>query len=251
MYETNLTDAQWKIIKKFVPNNGRKRKHDLRNVFNAIFYMLKSGCQWRMLPNEFPKWQLVYYYFAKWRDTDLIEHINNMLREHVRMKMGKKPTPSAVIADSQSIKTTRRGGIRGIDGNKKINGRKRHVIVDTLGFVLTVVVHAANIHDSKGVELVFRRMKESFVGLKVVFADGGYRGQLIEWANSTFGYIIKIVMRTDQQPGFKVVHKRWIIERTFAWFENQRRLSKDFEYLLETSEAMIHLASIKILLNKI
>lgn len=251
MYTTNLTDAQWQVIKNFVPDVQRKRKHDLRNIFNAVFYMLKTGCQWRMLPKEFPKWQLVYYYFAKWRDTEEFEYINDMLRENIRKKLGRNASPSAGIVDSQSVKTTRRGGLRGIDGNKKINGRKRHIVVDTLGFVLRVIIHPANIHDSVGAELLLRKLKEDFFGSKLIFADGGYRGELIEWAKNTLGYLLKIVMRTDNQKGFKVLPKRWIVERTFSWFENHRRLSKDFEYLLETSEAMIHLAAIKLLLNKI
>jgi transposase len=251
MYTTNLTDAQWQVIKNFIADVERKRKHDLRNIFNAIFYILKTGCQWRMLPKEFPKWQLVYYYFAKWRDTEEFEYINDMLRENVRKKLGRNASPSAGIVDSQSVKTTRRGGLRGIDGNKKINGRKRHIVVDTLGFILAVIIHPANMHDSVGAELLLRKLKENFFGLKVIFADGGYRGELIEWAKNTLGYLLKIVMRTDNQKGFKVLPKRWIVERTFSWFENHRRLSKDFEYLLETSEAMIHLASIKLLLNKI
>ena len=251
MYTTNLTDTQWEVIKKIIPIVSRKRKHELRSILDAIFYVLKTGCQWRMLPKDFPKWQLVYYYFAQWRDNGLFEHLNDMLREQARKKVGKNAHPTAAIVDSQSVKTTRIGGIRGIDGNKKINGRKRHVVVDTLGFILTVVVHAANIHDSQGVRMVLKRLKESIVGIKVIFADGGYRGEIIQWAEKYFNYCIHIVMRTDTHKGFKPVHKRWVIERTFSWFENHRRLSKDFEFLVQTSEAMILLASIKILLIKI
>jgi putative transposase len=234
-----------------IPLVSRKRKHELRSIFDAIFYVLKTGCQWRMLPQEFPKWQLVYYYFAKWRDDGLFEHINDMMREQARKKAKKKADPSAGIVDSQSVKTTRIGGIRGIDGHKKINGRKRHIVVDTMGFILTVVVHAANIHDSQGVRAVLRRLKENIVGIKIIFADGGYRGEIIQWAKKQLDYVIQIVIRTDTNKEFQVIPKRWIVERTFAWFENHRRLSKDFEFLVQTSEAMILLASIKILLNKI
>ena len=251
MYPTDVTDAQWKSIKKLIPQSERKRKNDLREIWNAIFYVLKTGCQWRMLPNDFPKWQLVYYYFSKWKDEGIIEHIMHMIHEQVRILLKRNVEPSAGIIDCQSVKTTRRGGIRGVDGNKKINGRKRHVVVDTLGYVLAVVVHAANIHEVNGTELVMRKLKEKFLSLKVIFADGGYRGEIIEQVKNLFGYLLQIVLRTDKEKKFEVLPKRWIIERTFSWFENTRRLGKDYEYLLDTSEAMIQLASIKIMLNKI
>ncbi len=251
MYQTNLTDTQWTSIKKLIPQIDRKRKNNLREIWNAIFYLVKTGCQRRMLPKDFPKWQLVYYYFNKWKNEYLIEHVIHMIHEQVRGILKKNIEPSAGIVDCQSVKTTRRGGIRGIDSNKKINGRKRHVVVDTLGYVLAVVVHAANIHEVKGADLVMRKLKEKFLCIKIIFADGGYRGDIIEQVKNMFGYLLQIVLRTDKQEKFEVGPKRWIIERTFSWFENTRRLGKDYEYLLDTSEAMIQLASIKIMLNKI
>ncbi len=250
MYPSDLTDAQWQIIKNLLPQNKRKRKYDLRIIWNAIFYLLKTGCQWRMLPKEFPKWQLVYYYFAKWKDEDIIEHIMHMVHEKVRVKMGRAAEPTAGIVDCQSVKTTRIGGLRGFDGNKKVNGRKRHIVVDTLGYILAVMVHAANIHEVNGIDLVMRKLKEKFLSIKVIFADGGYRGEIIEQVKSVFGCLLMIVLRKDASTKFEVLPKRWIIERTFSWFENSRRLSKDFEYLTDTSAAMIQLASIKLMLNK-
>lgn len=251
MYETNLTDAQWQGIKKLIPSVERKRKQDIRNIFDALLYVLKTGCHWRMLPNDFPKWQLVYYYFAKWRDEEVFVYMNDMLRERIRMEQEKQPQCTAVIIDSQSIKTTRRGGLRGIDGNKKIKGRKRHITVDTMGNIVTNIVHTANIHDSTGATLVVKEMQENTYGINHIFGDCGYRGKFIPWAKEKYNCTVQIVPRYHQGNQEKVSPKRWIVERTFSWFENFRRLSKDFEYLLESSQAMIYLASIKILLNKI
>lgn len=251
MKTEKLSDAQWQIIEKYLTAPNRNRKHSLRAIWDGIFYMLKTGCQWRMLPECYPKWELVYYYFSKWRDTELFEEINTMLREKVRQSVGKNAQCSVVIIDSQSIKTTRKGGFRGVDGNKKINGRKRHLVVDTLGNIVSNIVHPANVHDSKGADLTIRNLKENIHGIKVIYADCGYRGQLIETVKKEYGYELKISPKIKDETQGKVSPKRWIIERTFSWLENFRRLSKDFEFLLETSQAMIYLASIKLLLNKI
>ena len=251
MQANALSETQWKSIKKFIPNAKRKRKHNLKLIFEAMFYLLISGCQWRMLPVHFPKWQLVYYYFAKYRDEEIFEYLSDMAREIVRESHDKDAQCSVGIIDSQSIKTTRRGGLRGIDGNKKIKGRKRHLVVDTMGNIVTNIVHVANIHDSKGASLVFQNLKENICGIKTIYGDCGYRGDLKEQAKNKFNYDLKISPKIKDQTQGKVSPKRWIIERTFAWFENFRRLSRDFEYLLESSQAMIYLASLKLLLNKI
>jgi len=250
MYETNLSDTQWQGIKKLIPQMERKRKHDMRRIFDALFYVLKTGCHWRMLPYDFPKWQLVYYYFAKWRDEEVFVYVNDMLREKIRTVNKKLPQCTAVIIDSQSVKTTRRGGLRGIDGNKKIKGRKRHIAVDTMGNIVTNIIHPANIHDSDGATLVVKELGENMHGIKHIFGDGGYRGKFIHWAKEKYNYTVQIVSKIKQESQRKVSPKRWIVERTFSWFENFRRLSKDFEYLLESSQAMIYLASIKTMLNK-
>lgn len=246
-----LTESQWKVIKKFVPRVERKRKHDLRLIFESFFYVLKTGCHWRMLPDNYPKWELVYYYFSRWRDEEVFVHLNDMARERIRKMHNKKAQCSVAIIDSQSVKTTRRGGLRGVDGNKKIKGRKRHIMVDTMGNIITNVVHVANIHDSKGARLVLKNLNENIHGIKVIYADCGYRGELIEEAKSCYNYALKISPKIKDTMAHKVSPKRWIVERTFAWLENFRRLSKDFEYLLESSQAMLYLASIKLILNKI
>lgn len=250
-YPTNITDSQWMLLKGIL-NDNRKRKHSLRDIFNAIFYLLKTGCQWRMLPGCFPKWELVYYYFAKWKNTGVIEQIHELLRDKIRTKAGREISPSLALIDSQSIKTTRLGGeSRGIDGGKKINGRKRHIVTDTMGLLLAVVVHAANVHDSKGATDVIAMLKGRFERLVKIVADGGYRGELIEKTKIAFGWILEIVLRSDHSSQFVVIPKRWVVERTFAWFESYRRLSKDFEYLTDTSETMIQFAMIKLMLNRI
>ena len=250
-YSSNLTDSQWKTILDILKDK-RKRKHTLREIFDALFYLLKTGCQWRMLPLHFPSWKLVYYYFSKWKNDGTIELIHELLRSKTRLKAGKEESPSIGIIDSQSVKTTRIGGLnRGIDGGKKTKGRKRHIIVDTMGLLLAVVVHAANEHDSKAAPLVIAELRGRFSRIVKIIADGGYRGVLIENTRKAFGWAVEIVLRSDTSTKFEVLPKRWIVERTFAWFESYRRLSKDFEYQTETSQAMIQLAMIKLMLNRI
>ncbi len=251
MYPTNLTEAQWQSIEKLIPKAKRKRKYELRKVWNAIMYVVKTGCQWRMIPNDFPKWQIVYYYFRKWTDEEIVEEIMHQLREQARKKLGKNEQATVGIIDSQSVRSNNNRAMKGVDGGKKVKGRKRHIIVDTNGWLLAVLVHAANLHYSTMAGLLLRRLKESLSGIKVIYADGGYRGELIEKAKQAFGYIIKVVMRKDTSSQFKVLPKRWIVERTNSWFDNDRRLSRDVEYLTEVSESMVHCSAIKLLLRKI
>lgn len=250
-YPSDLTDRQWQVIKNMLPDADRKRKHDLRTIWNGLMYLVKTGCQWRMLPKCFPGWHLVYYYYGRWRDMEIIEEVMHRLRELARSKKGKSPSPTAGIVDSQSVKGGLSAAMKGFDGNKKVNGRKRHIVTDTNGWLLAVLVHSANLHDSTMAMLLFRRLKESLNGILAIFADGGYRGKLAESAMQRFGYALNIVMRNDNGKKFKVVPKRWVVERSFAWMNAHRRLSKDYEFLCESSETMVQLSGIKILLNKI
>jgi putative transposase len=249
-YPSDLTDNQWQVIKNML-DTERKRKYDLRGIINAILYITKSGCQWRMLPVDFAPWQSVYYYFRKWKRDGLIEEIHDYLVSKIRMKQDKSPLPSVGIIDSQSTKTINicQGDI-GYDGGKKIKGRKRHIVVDTLGHILSVVIHSATIHDSKGAESVFEELKNKYLsGIIKIFADGGYRGELIERVLLRFGWTLEIVKRNEVGQ-FQVLPMRWIVERTFAWISFQRRTSKDYERQTESSIAFIHLAMIRVMLNK-
>lgn len=251
-YSTDLSDHQWQFIKKTLHLGERKRKHDLRFIWDAIHYLVKTGCQWRMLPLNFAKWQLVYYYYKKWSDLDQFDLLLAKLREHIRVKNGQNAQASLGTMDSQSVRWGNNRALNSFDGNKKVKGIKRHVIVDKNGFLVAVMVTVAHIHDSKAVMLLMRVLKELLSGIKVIIADGGYRGEIAEQVKKKFGYLIQVVMRSDdKKTGFKPIHKRWVVERTFAWLDNDRRLCRNYEFLFESSENMVKLAAIKLLLNKI
>lgn len=253
-YPSDLTDEQWQVLRPLLPPpapTGRRRI-DRRWVLNAIFYVVRTGCQWRQLPRDFPPWKTVYTVFWRWRRSGAWKRMHDALRELERERQGKRPTPTVAIVDSQSIRTAEGGEDRGYDAGKKITGRKRHLAVDTLGLVLAVVVHAADLQDHDGVLFVFKRLQAAFTRLKVVFADGAYgRNGLPAWVRATFGWILQTVLRPVNASGFVVLPKRWIVERTFAWISRYRRHSKDYERNPETSEAMIHLAMINLMSRRL
>jgi len=213
--------------------------------------MVKTGCQWRMLPTNFPKWQLVYYYYRKWVDLELFDLLLDTLRGKERVKRGQNCNPSLGIMDSQTVRWGNNRSFNGIDGNKKVKGIKRHVIVDKNGFLIAVMVTVANIHDSKAVMLLMRVLKDLFCGVKHILADGGYRGDIITEVKKKFDYVIEVVLRTDKSnKEFQPLPKRWVVERTFSWFDNDRRLCRNYELLMESAEEMVKLSAIKLLISK-
>jgi len=254
-YPTDLTDKQWKIIEPLIPKpksrRGRKRKHSYREILNAIFYVLRTGCAWRMLPHDFPPWKTVYHYFRLWRINGTWEKINSALRKLLRKAKGRNPEPSAAVLDTQTVKTTDVKGVRGYDAAKKIKGRKRHLLVDTLGLILVALVHPADVQDRDGAKEVLSKAKEIYQRLRLIWADGGYSGQLVEWVKEKLGWVLEIVKRDPEAEGFQVLPRRWVIERTFGWLVKYRRLRADYEVLTETDEAMIYAAMIHLMVRRL
>ena len=282
-YPTDLSDKEWHCIGPHLPEptgQGRPRLHGLRAILDAVFYVLKSGCPWRLLPREFPPWKTVYDWFRRWRIDGTWERLNAELRERLRLHLGRNPNPSAGIVDSQSIKTTGVGGTeRGFDPAKNVEGRKRHLLVDTEVLVLKAKVHSAKVPNQDGLRLLLESARDKLSRLKHLWVDAGYQGRGRRWAEEILGLSVEVVRKPPKPVpekvakvwaqewakevkevnwqslmlprGFQVLPRRWVVERTFAWISHNRRMAKDYERLCATGEAFVYAAMTRLMLRRL
>lgn len=256
-YPSDLTDAEWTVLAPLIPPakpGGRPRTVDMRAVCNGIFYVVQTGCQWRALPRDYPPYQTVYDYFRQWRDSGLWHQLNDTLRERTRIAAGRDASPSAAILDSQSVPMATQPGPRGYDGHKHIKGRKRHILVDTQGLLLAIVVLSATLDDRVGARAAFQRLEWRMTRLRRIWADGGYGGRFVDWVDWAYGWILEMVPNPARRPGprgMAVAARRWVVERTFAWLGRSRRLSKDYETLPQSQEAMCYASMCRLMLKRL
>lgn len=253
-YPSDLTDRQWATLAPLVPDGapgGRPLDYPRREIVNALLYVARTGCQWRLLPHDLPPWPTVYHYFQVWTADGTLARLHTALREHVRQRAGRDPQPTAAIVDSQTVKTAAQPGPRGYDGAKHTTGRKRHLLVDTMGLLLVVLVTAANVSDPAGARLLFRAAQPELPRLQHIWADSIYRGTLVEWALARCGGVVEIVRHLVPVHTFQLLKRRWVVERTFGWWGGYRRLSKDYEVQPAHSEGWIILAMCQIMLRRL
>ena len=254
-YASDTTDEEWAVIAPHMPcknRRGRPRVTAMRALVNSIFFIAQSGCQWRLLPKEFPPYTTVQRYFYRWRDDGTWQKINHHLVMMAREADGREASPTAGVIDSQSVKTTEAGGPRGFDAGKKIKGRKRHLLTDTAGFLIAGIVHEASVQDRDGAPALLQLIRSAYPWLRHVFADGGYAGPKLKKALASIGrWTIEIVKRSDAAKGFKLLPRRWVVERTIAWLNRNRRLAKDFEATIASAEAWLMIASVKLLSRRL
>jgi putative transposase len=250
-YPSDLSDAEWDLIAlDFQPKTkrGRPRSHEQKSIVDAILYVLKGGIPWRLMPHDLPPWQTVYDHFSRWNKLGVWETALDRINQLARIKVGRSAKPSYGIIDAQSVKTQYASEERGIDGGKKVKGHKRHIIVDVLGNLLHVQVHAANTSDTIAAAYVFERTTEKYPTIEAYSGDAGYRGTAVTYVDQTLNLTLHISKKIKDT--WAILPKRWVVERTFSWLNNFRRLAKDFEILLGTSENMIRIAMLKITLAK-